>query len=346
MMSRRLMGVGVLLAAVLLLAVPTLAEEEQKKEIGKWYPTLETGLNLLQSSYSDNWAGGDKGSINWSWLLNGTLDRRFNETLDWGTTLKLAFGQTHTQERRTGGDLYWEKPEKTTDMIDLESIMRFTLGGYVDPYASARFNSQFQDESDPAGRAIKLNPLIFSEAAGIARQYIEEENRSLLVRLGFAMRQSSRKFFTDPAPVEDTTSESTTDGGIELISDYKDLILNDRVTWTSRLAFYQPLFFSGKSNLDDLSAAQLTAAGLDEDIAGYTTAVDVDWENIFTSQITKAISVSFYLRWIYDKYDNSVKPVLNDSGDALTNPDVVAQAVRKSGQFKQTMTIGVTYRFF
>ena len=33
-------------------------EEERKLEIGRWYPTLETGVNLTQSSYTENWAGG------------------------------------------------------------------------------------------------------------------------------------------------------------------------------------------------------------------------------------------------------------------------------------------------
>jgi hypothetical protein len=86
------------------------------------------------------------------------------------------------------------------------------------------------------------------------------------------------------------------------------------------------------------------AVGLDPDVAGFTTTLDVDWENIFTTQLSKVLSVSLYTRWVYDKYDNTVKPVLDDGGD-LGNPVPVRTAVRKAGQFKQTLAIGLTYRF-
>jgi hypothetical protein len=51
-----------------------------------------------------------------------------------------------------------------------------------------------------------------------------------------------------------------------------------------------------------------------------------------------------YTRWVYDKYDNSVKPLL-DADVNLANPADVKGAIRKSGQFKQTLAIGIIYRF-
>ncbi len=345
-MNKHSKSVLLLAAALVIGLAPVVGAEEEEREIGKWYPTLETGLNLLQSSYSSNWQGGDKGSVVWSWLLNATLDKRFDEKLDWSNSLKLAFGQTHQQARDADGELVWQKPDKTTDLIDLESILRFTLGAYVDPYASFRLESQFQDATDPDGRELSLNPMKFSEAAGIARKFIDETDRSMLTRLGFSFRQSSRKSFTEPAPSDVTETESTNDGGIELVTDYKDQILDDRVAWTSRLSFYKPVFFSGKDEIEAVAADSLVALGLDADLVDYTTTMDIDWENIFTTQITKAIAVNFYLRWVYDKYDNTVMPLLNAAGDNLANASTVAAGVRKKGQFKQTMAIGVTYRFF
>jgi hypothetical protein len=50
------------------------------------------------------------------------------------------------------------------------------------------------------------------------------------------------------------------------------------------------------------------------------------------------------VRWVYDKYDNSVKPALDASGN-LTDPTGVEAAIRKAGQFKQTLALGLTYRF-
>jgi hypothetical protein len=342
--------------AAVALSTAALAEETEERvlEAGKWYPTLESGINITQSSYSENWAGGDRGAIVWSWILNGTLENQIHEKLNWFNQLKLAFGQTHLQAVETEGDNLgdrsWDKPEKSTDLTDFETIARFTLGGFVDPFVAGRFESQFQDASDGAGRNLTLNPLKFKETAGIAKQFIDEEERSLLSRLGFTFRQNTRKLFEVPAgdslaKFNDTTqSEMTNDGGIEFVTDYKTKILDDRVSWTSKLGFYQPIFYSGKDELEDQTAGDLAAAGLDPDIADFTTTIDIDWENIFTTQITKLISVNLYTRWVYDKYDNSVMPVLMDDG-SLADPGVVRAAVRKAGQFKQTLGIGVTYRF-
>jgi hypothetical protein len=314
--------------------------EEKKLEIGKWYPTLEAGLALTQSAYSDNWAGGDKGSVVWTAILNSNLENQLNEKVNWSNTLKLAFGQTHQQR----GDREWDKPEKSTDLVQFETIFRFTVGWHLDPYASGRFDSQFHDASDPDGRTLSLNPIVLKEAAGFARQFIKEEDRSLLTRVGFALRQTNRRLFVAPAPGGSTESEFTNDGGVEWVTDYKTKVLEDRVAWTSKLTLYQPVFYSEKSTLEDLTAEQLSAVGIDPDVADFTTVVDVDWENIFTTQITKIISVNLYVRWIYDKYDNSVPPKLDENGD-LVNPADVGAAIRKAGQFKQTMAIGLTYRF-
>jgi hypothetical protein len=334
-----------------------IAEMSEKKEdgervleIGKFYPSLEGGINLTQSAYSDNWVGGDKGSIVWTAILNGLLENQLSEKVNWWNQLKLAFGQTHTQdvdanEPRTR---FWEKPEKSTDLIDYETIFRFTLDGPLDPFVAGRFESQFQDASDPLGRNLVLNPLRFKEGVGVARKFIDEEERQLLSRLGFSLRQGVRRIFvssTDPMNT-DTETESETDGGIEWVTDYKTRILEDRVSWTSKLTVYQPVFYSGKSDLEDVAEDALRDVGLDPDVADFTTEIEFDFENIFTTQITKLISVNLYTRWLYDKYDNSVVPSVNDDG--TIDEDGAASirgAIRKSGQFKQTLSIGVTYRF-
>jgi hypothetical protein len=48
--------------------------------------------------------------------------------------------------------------------------------------------------------------------------------------------------------------------------------------------------------------------------------------------------------FIYDKYDNSVVPLVDDQGN-LTNGDDVQAAVRKAGQFKQTLGISLSWSF-
>ncbi|MEW5875430.1 MAG: DUF3078 domain-containing protein [Candidatus Zixiibacteriota bacterium] len=333
-----------ILSGLFLCAAPTLAEDQKRiLEPGHWYPTIETGATLTQSTFSDNWKGGDKGSVVWTAILNAGLENQIRPSLHWNNTLKLAYGQTHQQKADSEGRRFWQRPEKSTDLVDFETIMRLTRGWVVDPFVSGRFESQFQDASDPAGRNLSLNPKKFSESAGLARQFFDTEERSLLSRLGFTLRQTSRKLFVNDAPDKSTVSKSTNDGGIESVTEYKAKILTKRVTWSSKLILYKPLYYSGKDNIDGISADDLTALDVDPNVADYTLAIDADWENIFTTQITKLLSVNLYLRWLYDKYDNSVPPQVNDSGE-LTNPGDVQAAIRKAGQFKQTLSLGITYR--
>lgn len=322
------------------------AKKEEKKEliVGKWYPTLEAGLAFTQGSYSDNWAGGDKGSIIWTAIANGSLESQLDPKANWLNTLKLAYGQTSQQKADPTGARYWETPQKSTDLINYESLLRLTLGGYVDPFASFTFESQFQDASDIAGRKLTLNPMQFKEAAGIARKVLDTEDQALLTRLGFAFRQNSRRSFTEAPPSTTTETDMTNDGGFEWVTDYKSKILQKRISWTSKLTVYQPVFYSGKSDLDGLSADSLAAYHIDSEVAKLSTRVNADWENIWTSQITKMISVSLYTRWIYDAYDSSVKPLVGPDG-SLLNPEAVRSAVRRAGQFKETLSIGITYRF-
>jgi hypothetical protein len=342
--------IALTLVALLLMAGSALAEEKVL-EVGKWYPSMEGALNMTQSSYSNNWSGGDKGTIVWALTLNAGLERQLNEGLNWNNTLKLAWGQNHNQNRDLDGKLNWESPEKSTDLIDFTTIFRLTHNWLADPYVSGRFESQFQDATDGFGRTQTMNPMIFSEAAGIARKLISEEERELMSRVGFSLRQSVRSFFSDDLGTgTDTISESANDGGIEWVTDYKTRILEERVSWTSTLALFQPLFFSGKSDLED-NEILLTAAGLDSDIADYTLALDVNWDNTFTTQITEHFTVNLFVQWKYDKYDNTVIAILEDSDDdgavdLVANADALAAGVRKAGQFKQTLALGLNYRFF
>ncbi len=333
-----------LVAAITLITTGSAAAEERVLEEGKWYPSLESGINLSQSAYSDNWAGGDKGSIVWTFITNASLENQFNPAVNWNNTLKLAFGQTHQQAERDG-ERFWEAPEKSTDLIDLESTLRFTLHKWVDPFLSVRLETQFQDASDDSGRTLSLNPISLKETGGVARMFFDEEDRSLLSRVGFTVRQNHRKFFTSPDPGETSTvGETETDGGFEWITDYKSKIFDNKVAWTSKVDLYKPLFYSGKETFDDLTDDDFLAAGINPDVGDYSLALEVDWENIFTAQITSILSVNLYTQWVYNQYDNSVAPQVDAAG-ALTNAADVAAAIRKAGQFKQTLAIGVTYRF-
>ncbi len=326
---------------------PEVTEKKGEKrvlEIGKWYPTLQGGINITQASYSDNWKGGEAGNISWAAVLNGTAENQVKQSLNWMNTMKLLYGQTRQQEINSSGDKVWGDARKSADQIDVESIARLTKGWAVDPYASFRWETFFQDVTDPLGRKLWVNPMTFKESVGIARKVMDQEDQQMLVRLGGTARETYRRFYASADPADKTTETATAwDAGAELVVDYKK-VLSEQLTYTSRLSVYQPFTWSKQEIFDGIPADSLAAAGLATDISDFTTVADVDWQNTFSAQVTKIISVQLYVELLYDKYDNSVAPVLDDAGD-LANAGAVGAAVRKKGQLKQTLGIGLTYNF-
>jgi hypothetical protein len=334
------------LVALTLVLAPAAAVAEanpdEEFEAGNWGTQMSVGANLLQSYYTNNWNGGDKGSIVWNATLEALAKKQLSDVWHWHNTLSLAFGQNHQQERDADGSLSWQRPDKTTDEIKAESLLRYTRSEWA-PFFSVGFESQFLDQTDAFGRDLSLNPLIFSQSVGISRMLVENEERTLLARLGFTVHESVRDIYLSAPPDDETSSESAVDGGIELVLDYDAKLLGGRVEYESEIRVYQPVFYSGKSDVEDLAAQVLLDAGLDEDLADYFLATDIDFSNTFKANITSVINVQLHLRWVYDKYDNTVVPVVEDGG--VTNPGAVAAAVRKVGQFKQTMSLGLGYTF-
>lgn len=334
--------IGIWMVATAAVTLPAQAEEEEKKiEVGRWYNNVETGLNLTQSAYSDNWKGGGNSSLAWTAFFNGGLQKKFHNKLHWANTLRLRFGQTHTRRERSDGTTGWEKPEKTEDKIDFETLLLRAGEWAVEPYASARWQSFFLDEDDPFGRDIVLNPNTFRESIGAARHLMEQgKEEFVLGRFGATARQNFRRFFVDPVS-DDKDNSFAVDGGLELQLDWRVKIFKEKLAWRGKIDVYQPFWWSEASTFDEISPDSLIADGIDPEVKDYTTVVDVGWENTFTTQITKWIAFNIYVEFVYDKYDNSVVPIVDDSG-ALENPAQVSDAIRKSLQWKQTFGVGLT----
>lgn len=346
-MSQRILR-SVVIAMVALGFVAGVAhaqdEEKQKElEVGKWYFALDIGMALAQSAYTANWNGGEQGQIAWTGILNSKLENQLREKVNWRNTLKLAFGQTHNQKYDDGGVRVWDRPEKTTDLFDFESIVRFTLGRWVDPYFAGRVLSQFLDTSDPFGRGLFATPISIFVSGGVAKQFYRTEDELFISRLGGAFRENIRQFYPALPPDNSTRTETSNDAGIEWVTDYVIKVLEDKVLWTSKLTVYKPLEYSFRGDMDNISAADRELYGLDGDISSYPLAVDVNWENIFSAEVTSWLNFNLYFMFIYDKYDNSVLPEFDDNGN-LTNPIGVHTAVRKSGQIKQTLAVGLAFK--
>lgn len=245
-----------------------------------WKMDADMSLTLSQSAFSDNWAGTELSNITWLANANASAEKQLKNWLHNRNTMKLAFGQTHLQKEDANGDKYWEAPEKTTDKIDVESVMRFTLQSWVDPFLAARMESQFLDLSqESADNTRFVNPMLFTETAGIMRTFVNTEQILFNTRLGAALRQNVNR--------DQITDFSTTmDGGLELVSELKKQI-NAPVqsTFRSRLQVYQALF---NSKEDDLPTDDWKSP-------------DMVWENTLTTKLFGMISANLIFEMRYDK---------------------------------------------
>ncbi len=201
----------------------------------------------------------------------------------------------------------WSKPEKSTDKIDLEALALFDLHTFIEPYAAFRFESQFLDASVATNERY-INPIQLTESGGIARQLIKNDTKNIITRLGLALKQNINRDMIDPVTQEKET-ESLNDGGIESVTDIK-LAVNDNLRYIGKLSLYKALFFSDKEQFE----------GTEEE--DYWKAIDVNFENTVTASISKFIQVSLYFQILYDKQ------------------------VDLRGRFKETLSLGVTYKVF
>lgn len=268
-----------------------------------WKVALDAGLMTTQNAYSDSWSGGEAGSLSWAATAALTAQKQCTPRTLHVNAAKLAFGQTLSQNQ---ADKRWNPPAKSTDLIDLESLLRLTLGLVVDPFASLRLETQFRDASDRSN-VRSFNPSTVTGSVGVARTILKGPDRELTTRLGLSVkRRSNRGVLVDPVNVI-RQSYSDKNGGLEWITDFKTPVFSDKVRYTAKLTAYQAFYNSQATALDGLP-------GEDD-----WRAPDVNWENALAASVSKFLMVNLYLQWLYDK------------------------EVDQRGRLKETLSLGLTY---
>ncbi len=304
---------AIVLAAIVLLASAVYAQDSTATG---WKRSLVFDLTATQTAYSNSWVGGEAGSFNWVSNLNGLSEKHLTPSILYTSRLKLSFGQTLSQRITTdpvtgAEEKKWDRPQKSTDLIDWENVGRLTRGWAVDPYLALRLETQFYDGS-VEGHNRFFSPLKLTESGGIARQIYSKGDDLLVSRLGFAIRQIITKGLI---PEKDTLTnkaiyvreDSTlSDGGIEWVTD-ANFAFHKNIQYTGKLTMYKALIFSKKDELKGTPQAD------------YWKAVDVNWENILAAKVSKVITVNFYLQFLYDKQ------------------------IDLRGRLKQTLGLGIVY---
>ena len=338
--KRAFLGIAALAAA----SVPgEVAAQTDPVEPGPWKLEAMLGLNLAQSSFTSNWAGGDQGNINWVLRLDANAKRQFSEKFNWANVLLIEYGQTSRQEESPSNpdENVWSKPEKTTDQILAESTARYTGHWFADPYAALRLDSFILDQNHPS-KDLFFNPLQLKESAGLARALQRTEGKDLLARLGFGLRQTFSRSFPDPA-LEETTSHTTNDGGVEFQLDADYLWGGEKLRYVGKLLVFFPLFFSDSDAVDAFDEQALAFDPTRESVKDFWKDPDVDWQNTLSLKIKDWLSANLYAQLVYNKYDRSI---LIEPTDPIQDQIVaVDSGIRKGGQFKQTLALGLSYRF-
>ncbi|MDD2636683.1 MAG: DUF3078 domain-containing protein [Bacteroidales bacterium] len=252
-----------------------------------WKLDSNMSITLSQSAFSDNWAGTELSNITWVANSTTTAEKQLRSWLQNKNTLKLAFGQTHNQKTGADAKKYWESPEKTTDKIDLESMLRFTTNAWADPFLAGRFESQFMDLSQADTRIV--NPMLFTETAGVIRSFIDEEDQLLTARLGAAFRENIDRDVLTPTGKE---TQTTVDGGLEMVSEYTQKVKTPlEMDFRSRLQLYQALFNSKSDDWND-----------------DWKSPDMVWENVLSTKLFGMVSANLILEIRYDKqHDNGLQ---------------------------------------
>jgi len=259
-----------ILMIVMIAAAGLMAED--------WNTAADVSITMNQNSYSDNWAGEEKGSISWVFNANFLAEKQLAAKVHNKNTLKLAFGQTHNQMVDAMGDKYWAKPDKSTDLIDFESMFRFTLGAFVDPFASLRLESQFLDQS-VADDAKIFNPNTLTESFGIARVFIKDDTQELSTRLGGAFKQY----------MDSNLDDNSSDGGLEFVGIYTKPFKDNVIKYSTNLNLYKPMFYSESDAVEGT------------DMEDTWKQVRMNWQHDVDFSLTKLVNLKLYVQLLYNE---------------------------------------------
>lgn len=262
---------SVIVCLVALAAAGAAFAEDAPVVVGVWEKSADLGLLFNQSSYSDEWAGDEFGTMVWTFTADMVAARNMSESTNWRNTLKLKYGQTH-QEKDDDGEKRWGAPQKTTDRIFLESLMRFGVEHPITPYAALTVESQFHD-----GDNNLFTPALLTESAGVGRQLVKDDSTDLMTRLGFAARQRMAHGM-----------KTVNDAGLEWVTDLSHTF-SENLKVVSKLRAFQAITSSAKDDLAGLPG--------EDNWKG----VDVAWETTFSAAVSKYIQTTLFFELLYDK---------------------------------------------
>lgn len=291
-MTLRLLIAMVLLTALML--QPAFAQDaadaDAKKPKFGWKNNLVGNFGFSQTAF-DNWQQGGENAWNWQFDVLGNFTNNRPKTI-WENLFKTSYGRS-----KIGDD----ESKKSADQIRIESSLAYKMKLHVNPYirvtGETQYTSGFDFKQDPKVEVSKfMNPGYFTQSAGLGYQPVEE----FRTRFGVSLKQTvttDDEFalrYTDQNPTDGKIDRIRSEIGAEWLNDYAKEF-NENTAFISRLEFF--------SNLKAINQ------------------VDVRWDNLLTTKVTKFIAFTFAFELYYDR-DISIKR-----------------------QLKEVLSIGLTYAF-
>ncbi len=129
-----------LLATIALVSSASLTAQNTTKpaSVGTWKTSLQTGININQAAFSNNWKAGGAGTASWSAKAFVFAKAGYNkDKFAWDNDLQLEFGKMQTTRDTV------KTRTKIADRIFLESKAGYKFTEEWRGYASLTYQSQF-----------------------------------------------------------------------------------------------------------------------------------------------------------------------------------------------------------
>lgn len=205
----------------------------QPKPAYGWKHNLIGAIAVAQVAFKD-WKQGGEDAMAWTFAFEGKSVNDQPKT-NGATSYKFAFGQTKLGNQGT---------RKTDDKIDVETVLTYKLGTYVNPYISATLKTQFakgfkyNKDGTKTDVSKAFDPAYLTQGAGVGYQLIPQAK----TRLGAAVREVVTRTYPNYAnnPKTEKIEKTKVEGGFESVT-HVEWQLAHNLLLRSKVELFAPL---------------------------------------------------------------------------------------------------------
>jgi hypothetical protein len=206
-----------------------------------WKHTMIISANITQISFTD-WAQGGENALAYALFLEGKSTYAV-DVIEWVNSYKFGYGQAKLGSQGI---------RKTDDKIDLESVLTYKIGTYINPFASASLKTQFAQgvTFDALGHAHPVSnffdPAYLIQTVGFGYQPVPE----VKTRLGAALREIVTKVYIGYSDDPTTTQieKLRIEGGVESVTEV-GWTLMENIILNAKLEIFAPVRHFDRTNI-------------------------------------------------------------------------------------------------